>query len=341
MNKKVELPIVEPMYSTYHNQCAATAMIGSNPSIRNWELNESVALFCERKFLNGLSTPLISVVESQYELNPHLDSVYIDLAENKQQFNALIRHFVDSGYYVYFNNVDDYYLDGKTWYKQRHFYHDGLICGYDRESKAYCIYAYDISWKLNKLWIPYRSFNKGLQSMRKVGRQGYIIALKPTDTLVAFEPSRAIINLKDYLNSTFEMYPTSEQGIVFGIIVHDYIAMYLDRIAEGLIPHERVDRRVFRVIWEQKKVMLERIQKLEETLDFPQNWSVEYEKIVREANNIRLVYASYTIRKKETSILIIKEKLLWIKQQEEKILNDIIKKTEGVIEDDTLEIHQK
>ena len=53
-------------------------------------------------------------------------------------------------------------------------------------------------------------------------------------------------------------------GIVNGIVVYDYISIYLDKLADGSIPHERRDRRIFRLIWEHKKCMCGRIRDIEE-----------------------------------------------------------------------------
>ena len=57
--KKIELPLVEPLYSTYHYQGPGTATLVNNPSIRNWYLNQVMILTCTRKFLNGFTTPQI------------------------------------------------------------------------------------------------------------------------------------------------------------------------------------------------------------------------------------------------------------------------------------------
>ena len=43
--KKIELPLVEPLYSTYHYQGPGTAVLVNNPSIRNWYLNQ-VKQYC-------------------------------------------------------------------------------------------------------------------------------------------------------------------------------------------------------------------------------------------------------------------------------------------------------
>lgn len=44
MNKAVELPIVQPLYGTYQNHGAGSAVLKSNPSIRNWYLNQVMIL---------------------------------------------------------------------------------------------------------------------------------------------------------------------------------------------------------------------------------------------------------------------------------------------------------
>ena len=328
MSRKVELPIIAPIFSTYNHQCAATAIIINNPSIKNWVLNKNVSLFCNRRFLKGYTTPEISVIASQYESNPYLEKIYIDLNTNKSQFSALVRHFVDRGYYVYFNNIDDYYLNGKTWYKERHFFHDGIICGYDRDEKKYCVYAYDSTWTLRKIWIPYSSFNKGIKSMKASNENGYIVGLKPTDEKVEFMPQIAINKVREYLDSNFKKYPKDQDGTVYGIVVHDYMQIYLDKLIDGSIPYEKMDYRIFRVIWEHKKVMLERIKELEQIFGLSKKWSNAYEKIVDEANTMRMLYASYSMRKRDTVLSVIKEKLKWINKQERKILTNLIEVVE-------------
>ncbi len=61
MNKHIELPITEPMYGTYHHQGPATAIDVNGNAAKNWCLNQAVNLMCGRRFLNGLTTPELSV----------------------------------------------------------------------------------------------------------------------------------------------------------------------------------------------------------------------------------------------------------------------------------------
>lgn len=339
MNKRVELPIIEPAYSTYHHQCASSAIIARNPSIRNWVLNNNVILYCNRRFLNGFTTPQISVEWSQYENNPHLENRFYDLRTEKKRFSLLVRELIDKGYYIYYNNIDDYYLDGKTWYHERHFFHDGIICGYDMEDKTYCVHAYDNKWLLRKIWIPQSSFSAGIRAMKKAQEPGYICALRPKTERVEFNVEMILENLKVYLNSSFRNYPKRDEGDAQGIVVHDFMAIYLDKLMDGSIPYERMDWRIFRVIWEHKKIMLERIERLEAELGINHRSSAAYCDVVALSDNIRMLYASYHMRRRDSILPVIKEKLLTLKEKEKRILKNLIRKIERNIKDDTLELH--
>lgn len=331
MEKKVELPIIEPVFSTYHYQCMATAIISSNPSIRNWALNENVTMWCEKSFLWGVTTPYLSVQFSSYEENPHLEKHFFDLTDENIIFDQLVRKYMDNGYYFYFNKIDDFYLDGKTWYKERHFFHDGILCGYDQENKLYCIYAYDNRWKYTKLWIPQVSFNDGIRSMRESGEKGYLYALKPMPERVEFNPTVVVNNLKSHINTTFEVCPPTDPTGATGLAVHDYILLYLDKLLDNSIPHERMDWRIFRVIWEHKKLMFERIERMEEALSLDSTASDLYKFIVEEANKIRLLYASYHMKRRDSLLVSIKEKLIEIKNKEKEILEKFIEEAERKI----------
>ena len=48
MKKKIELPLTEPMYSTYHHQGPATAIGVGNSAGKIWTLNNAVNLFCNK-----------------------------------------------------------------------------------------------------------------------------------------------------------------------------------------------------------------------------------------------------------------------------------------------------
>ncbi len=327
--KKIELPLVEPLYSTYHYQGPGTAVLVNNPSIRNWYLNQVMILTCTRKFLRGFTTPEINIAESSWESNPYFDKKWYAMKFLEGHVHFVIRKLLDAGYYVCFNGVDDYYVEGKSWYHERHFDHDGCICGYDQENKTYCIYAYDHNWIYHKFWTTQKSFEEGRKAQFKKKRYGSICGIKPKGDPVVFSHETALKRIAGYLDSDAEKYPETAEGTVYGIVVHDYIAKYVGKLYDGSIPYEKMDRRVFRMIWEHKKGMLERIKLIEESLSLDHSLSDAYASVVREADNCRMLYAAHHRKQRNSVLPVIQKKLLVLKDKEQELLTELLKKSKG------------
>ncbi len=338
MNKRIELPLTEPLYKTYQNQGTATAITVNNPSIRNWYLNQVMDLTCRRRFLTGYTTPEITIADSSWTMNPYLDNMQISTQFTKGYINPIIREMLDNGLYVAFGKVDDYYIEGKSWYKERHFGHDGLICGYDQDEKTYCIYAYDSNWIYRKFWTPQKAFNAGRIAMAKQGIYTNICGLKPKAVVVEFSPEIACDKIKEYLDSDLEKYPFEGKGRIFGIVVHEYIAEYVSKLYEGDIPYERMDWRVFNLIWEHKKVMLERINMIEQSLNMDNEISKKYKSLVAEADIMRMLYAAHHMKRRDSVLPTIKKKLLALMKNEQELLTSLVTRMGKELENETVEI---
>lgn len=341
MNKHVELLLIEPLYSTYHNQGAGTAVIGNNQSVRNWYLNQVMNLTCSKKFLNGFTTPEITIADSSWSGNPYLDKRWLSSEFTNGYINPIIRQMLDKGFYVAFGGVDDFYLKGKSWYKERHFSHDGLICGYDQNDKTYCIYAYDSNWIYQKFWVPQKDFNAGRIAMRKKGTFSSFCGLKVKGDKIEFSPKIACQKIKEYLDLDIEKHPFDKEGNAYGLVVHEYIAEYVTKLYSGDIPYERMDRRVFRLIWEHKKVMLERIKKIEQSLLLSNDISEKYKQLVSVADTMRMLYASHHMKRRDSVLPIIKKKLLNLAGKEKELLALLVDKAEKEFENETLELSKK
>ena len=329
MKKKVDLPLLEPLYSTYQFEGPATAILANNPSIRNWYLSHAVTLACSSAFLHGRTTPDVTAVGSSWTDKPFLETVQYSMQFLKGHVHYVIHNLLDQGYYVCFSDIDDYYVEGKSFYHERHFSHDGCICGYDRTDQTYCIYSYDKTWVYRKFWTSQKSFEKGRRAQFDKGIFGCIWGIKPKNDPIAFYPHAALEKICGYVNSTMEMYPDVSDDMIYGTVVHDYISKYIDKLYEGSIPYERMDWRVFRVIWEHKKVMLERIERIEAELSLDHSVSDAYRAVVREADNCRMLYAAHHMKQRNTSLPIIQKKLMSLKAQEKELLETLLKATPG------------
>ncbi len=326
MEKRLELPLVPPVYSTYHFQGNGSAVIAQNPSIRNWYLNQVLMLSCTRKFLSGFTTPEISIEKSSWNTNPYLETKWYNAQHLGGYIHYVIRNLLHEGYYVCFDKVDDYYIPGKSWYHERHFPHDGCICGYNQSDKTYLIFAYDQNWLYRKFSIPQKGFLSGVKA--RIHEKSYpsICGVRTKNEEVLFSPDEALGAIRTYLNATTEQYPENGEGTVLGHAVHHYLARYVDKLAAGEIPYERMDRRVFRVIWEHKVIMAERILKIEEALSLDAGTSRAYAPLVKEAHHLRMLYAAHHMKRRDELLPILSKRLRELAKAERTVLEDLLRK---------------
>ena len=319
-NKVVELPLSEPILTAYNYQGIDGALIYNNPSIRNRYINDLIMVYCNTKFLSGYTTPEFKVQSSSFVFNPYIESHEMKMKFFNGYTNRIIHQILDSGYYVACWGIDDYYVDGKSWFRERHFIHDILIYGYDDESKTFSVLAYDKSWKFAPFKTPQKSFEKGRRSAFKQNKFGCIWALKPVEETVEIDPKKIYDSISKYLYHVFNEENPARNDFIWGIDSYIYLGMYMDKLIDGSIPYERMDRRIFRLLWEYEKLMLERIIKLEDMFEFSGEFSEDYKKIVKYADDIRMLYASYHIRRRDSILPKIKEILDKLYREERVLL---------------------
>ncbi len=302
MANKVSLPVTMPVYATYHTQGSGAPAAG-NPSSYNWYLTHCLMLKCSRKFLRGYTSPEADICGSDFLDNPYLEKHRISFRFTWESAAKTIKRMLEEDFYVYFTGVDDFYVKGKSWYRERHFEHDGMICGYDDEKKTYDLFAYDQNWRYRVFTTPQSCFHRGLRARIRERCYGCLIAVKAVPGQVELDCEALLANLKDYLHSDLERYKPEEDGDVFGLVVHDYLGMYLDRIRTRQAPYERIDRRIFRLLWEHKKCMLDRIRAVEAKYGWTAELSQEYARIEQIAHFLLMLYARYLQRREDDLLL--------------------------------------
>lgn len=77
--------------------------------------------------------------------------------------------------------------------------------------------------------------------------------------------------------------------------------------------------------------MLERIKKIEEVLNFDSSISNHYSEVVREANTMRMLYASHRQKRRDEVLPHIKKKLLLIDGRERNLLEKLLVRMDGIL----------
>lgn len=329
MKGQVLLPAQTPLFSTYHYQVIAGVAAQANPTYLNWYYNHCIQLQCGKVFLRGCPTPHLNVIGTDTGAMDFLEKIPYNLLFVREDVHRLIKRMLDKDFYAAFCGIDDYYIPGKSWYGRRHFDHDGLICGYDDEKGTYALMAYDEKWMLHLFHIPQKAFEEGMESMiQDYYIMGEVTAVKARDTVLSLEIPQIKEQLTEYLSSDLQTDPIEKSQAPKGTVVHTYLGMYLDLLYTGEIPYEKADYRIFRLLWEHKNCMYQRIAAVEGTLVLGTELHSAYSQVLDDAGRIRTIYAKYCMRRKDDLLLYVKSGLKDIQRREREILSRLIEKIE-------------
>ena len=330
MAKSVALPFIVPNFATLQSTGAAEfAMIG-HPTAYNQTLNQATNICCSRKFLGGFTSPQVSIPNISIDAYKFIEKYSVNFRFVYDCCLEIIKAMLEERMYILYDGVDDFYLPGKSWYGTRHMHHTGIICGYDDNDETISIIAHDINWVYNMIRVPQKCFLEALRSSldSKIYKNMTAYQIKD-NTVVRINENEMLKFLKEYINSSFEKYPIDGSGQVSGIIVHDYLAMYIDKLNDGSIPYEKMDWRALRPVWEHKKCMLDRIKAVENKKGWSNELSERYLPIVERANCIRMMYAMYHKNHNNKLLDKIRDGLLQLSKDDRILVEDFINKLEG------------
>ena len=321
---KKQLPYAEPPFCTYHHMASHGVIALQNPTGYLWFLNDCVPLSCDRRFLSGYGSPGLGVFKFGVFGDPNLVIYQVSAKFCPEDMMKMVHRMLDEDYYVVFDHVDDYYIDGKSFFGERHFYHDGLILGYDDEKGTFTLAAYNGKMQYGVFETPISSFERGMNAALEAGESARFLAVKPKSREEKLDLPYISDALAVYLDSDFEKYPTTGTGTVCGVVVHDYLVLYLEELASGRIPHDKLDWRIMRLLWEHKKCMLDRLRAVEAALSLSDELSRAYEAVVSESDLIRMLYAMYHKKPSGTLIPMMERKLHKIREDEQALLGSIL-----------------
>lgn len=322
--KKMILPLVSPIYTTTHGQCFVTSILHSNPSLRNWYLNNVMVLSVSNKNSDGLFVPRVDICQSNIGDNPYIEQQHILLTFLNGTVSRVIRNMIDRGYYVYFGAIDDFYMRGKDGFHKIHFLHDGLIIGYDQNEKTYSVYAYNYEMKLKVFNMPQICFERARKSTEKMGFCGFINAIKPMPINVELNPQLIKTRLYEYLDPPVINNSIENSTVAYGIITHQYIKKFLDLLYNNDSNMICFDLKPFKMIFEHKQFMLERIIKIEEYFKINDKISSKYSLIANKAKLFWDLCLYYNITYDKNKLKKMSNLIDDIDSMEKKLLNQLL-----------------
>ena len=323
MGKKV-LPYFEPIYRTYNHMACLGVCAQGDPQMNYWALNNYTSWVCSRNSFRQQKSPQIGIPYASIWRTPPF---FYHWRTAKKYVNncyaEVFKAFINDGYYVYFTNVDDYYIKMKSAYKRYHFPHDGVITGYDEDKKVFYISAYSKSGHFENMEIPTAEFGRAWHSKYNNDdpNDGTIVILKIVpDKGYTPDNNKMLNDIDEYVRSVVT--PNSDSNdLVFGLKVYDELNAFFDAVVAGDCPCH--DTRLLRIIYEHKLSMYRRLEYLcKESIVSPEIVD-SYKMVLDTANKSCMLHLKYVITNNKGCLNKIQQNINIITDMETRLLSSV------------------
>lgn len=321
--KKV-LKLENQPIATYNSISFVQSIILAHSNLKNELYNSYINLICRYSDdLKSVGMTFLDVAWEDFRLrglvNMELYSVSYIREGNIASF---IKERIEHDYYVLLYKIDEFYLPYSEFYQKGHYMHDTYIYGYENDD--FLVMAFTKNNKLERVSVKQKEIEDGLYSAW-LQDQGLGFCSLQVNNFI-----RKRLNIKqigdslyNYLNGKDNKGNNSSDFTAYGLQVYDLIKSFLNNY---IILDNKVglDIRVFRTLWEHKKLMKLRIEKIGEVYDIDNQYHIEAEELERKAQALFFAlikyYKTYDIDIIKRAVLILDD----IKEKEKVIIEGII-----------------
>lgn len=296
----------EPPIKTYNHHAFGTGIITTIEEGKNWIYNNYILLSYYPK--DGLLS-----------FDFYMDYIYCQPVFDRESFSDEtmrcvkwnpVKLFVDAinrRKYV-ICCVDEYYIPNREAYRQYHFKHNIIIFGYDDVAKVFYTAGYDDEEKYSFHKITYKQLRQASPSK---------VNILKFRTESDYELSITYIDrqIKQYNGDAFlepvGSYP--KEGRLVGIAA---VNAMLDDVCKNIKEGEPIDIRPINILWEHRKLMRERLQKLESLGIISKEIAEEFDIQVQNCERLRNRTFLYNRRQSEkdgASLMELQKKLRDVK----------------------------
>lgn len=330
MNKKLELPVAKSIpIESYNCHCIFLSVLFNSESYYK-KFYEDYANICFYDIYMDFCLNIWYIRDSDvFELitadheGTIIENVYklcSRYIKKNDSFVESVIKMLNMGYYFY-GVINEFYVPCRSATRKKYFLHDFLVNGYDINEKCFIIYGYGERKIYQKTTISFEDFEKGIKSVHQ-GEELLCFFKMKENVTYNFDLKRVYNNMLDYLhscNTTCNAEVNEKDSKIYGINVYTKLYNELKGNTEYL------DLRWFRILWEHKKCMKERISLLKSYgVKIVREVEKEYSRIVDNHEILFRMAIKYTITRDVKLLTSICDSLLKNKVEEEELLYDIV-----------------
>ena len=284
------LPIVMPPIETYQSSSFILGIVLANDNIKNAYFNNYINLSCNNtsdiwnmnlRFVNDLWEDYRVAGLAEMDMY-HLKNIA------KENFGDFIKERIDQGNYLLLYYIDEYYLSYTENYMKKHFIHDTYIYGYSTD--LFYIMAYKDN-KLQTCEILIEEIVSGIYAYMDVDKDANFCSFRPFH---AIHVEIDCMKIKNEIRNYVKGYQLNSDGIISGIGIYDILMCCL-RSKIDSYEHNKLDLRVFRLLWEHKKVLIDHIKEIINSKNCKEVCIDKMEYIERNANKVFMLAIKYNM----------------------------------------------
>lgn len=271
-NKK--LPIIKPPIIGLHYHAYPLSAVLSHKQYWAWFFSHYIQVYGVKNFSEVWGSPWYNFASFDiwYYGIPYISNNHMldkrAVIENKIDIGALVKSYIERGWYTY-AEIDDFFIPFRESYQKCRKPHDIFIFGYDLKENSFETVGFNINQEYSFDKLDFRDFEKAFSdnyaSMSKedLGGINFIRFFKVIEEPdCEFDIKLVKESINDYLNSVdtmekYRMYRTPPQGRVYGMETYYYLKEYFRLIIEQKLSY---DIRPIHLFWEHKSCMLLRLK---------------------------------------------------------------------------------
>ena len=331
-----QLTIGKPEVIAYLHHAYPLSVAAAQPAFRDdWLFNNYLQLRCQRGLVGAQA-----VTEFDFYLPPtHFTSWggVLRMAQvppsllwrARGEILEAIMAAIDQEFYVQVP-ADEFYVPRRAAYGQRHYVHELMLFGYDRQERTLDILGFDEQHEFGAQRIAFLDLEDAvaLADLSQHYDRGGVRLYQLHQQTYPADPTLVSEFLDDYLaaydtSQRFRALEPVKPGYLYGMAVYEELASFFQSVCEQ---PGAMDIRPLQLIWEHKRCMQLRLQRLVELgwLASDAAHGRDYEQVIERANSLRLLGLKYLMTNKGALLARIAEGLRELAELERSILTPVL-----------------
>lgn len=282
------LPMAIPPSETYQLQSFMMGIMLQNKNVRNVLFNSYINLYISENAWDKVTLEFTDAECEPYRLTGigEMDLFYLQNI-SKEKCKDFLKERIEQDNYLLLFEIDEYELSYSEYYKKRHFIHDTYVYGYD--DTHFYVMAYSHG-HLRLLKVPEQEIIDGLYS--QLNEESHFCSFR------VYHKAKVKLSIKKILSQVdnYLVGGKNELGETVGISVYDYLQQTLTEVENDRNEDDMLNPRVFRMLWEHKKMILFRNLHLAERIATMNDLIPTAKKLEQQGTRVMLMMLKFNLK---------------------------------------------